>query len=120
MAPGCVIDSRHNLRHRPVIPAKALGIYKGLELRAPGDVLIGRLQSHVHGPLPQALALVLIGHPEVPGQLQGKGILPQQVPAKGMDRGNFRQIQPLQLALQVAVSRICSQHLGELRSDLSP
>ena len=37
--------------------------------------------------LPQALALRLIRHPKIPGQLQSKGVLPQQISAKGMNRG---------------------------------
>lgn len=104
----------------PVVPAKALGIHKRLELRALGDVLIGRFQHPIHGPLPQALAFGFIGHPEVAGQLQEEGVLPQQVPAEGVDRGDFCQIQPLHLTLQMPVSRICSQHLHKLCTNFPP
>ncbi|MFR8331988.1 MAG: hypothetical protein ACLU9S_06180 [Oscillospiraceae bacterium] len=81
------------LRHCPVVPAKALGIHKRLELRALGDVLIGRFQHPIHGPLPQALAFGFIGHPEVAGQSRKKAY-PATGPCRRRDRGDFCQIQP--------------------------
>ena len=120
MTSGAVVDLFDDLRHQPVIPAKALGIHKGPEIRILPRVFIGLIQQFRQNRLPDLPAFIFIRHPEICGKIQFIGIFPQKVAAEAVNCGDFCQKQPLHLLLQVAVFRILGDTLRQFGCDLAP
>ncbi len=91
MAPGTVIDLFNNLRHQPVVPAQALGLDKGPKFRRV-LTLIGPVKQVFQHPIPNFPALVFVGYPKIRRNVQPIGVFPENVRAKAVNRGDFRQV----------------------------
>ena len=119
MAHGAVIDLLQHLRHQGIGTAQTLGVHKGPERRVI-FVLIGIVQQSREHRFPKLPAFIFVSHPEIRSQIQLIGILPQQIGAKTVNCGDFRQKQPLHLLLQMAVFRIFCDPFRQLGGNFTP
>ena len=99
VAPGAVIYLLNNLGHQPVIPSQALGIREGPEIPVLRPGLVGPVQKVRKHRVPDLPALVFVRHPEIRGNVQLIGILPQHIGTEAVNGGDFCQEQPLHLLL---------------------
>ena len=119
MASGAVIDLQEQFRHQPVIPAQTLGVHKRSEIRILHGCLVGTVQQFPQNRFPDLGTFVFVSHSEIRGKIQPIGIFPEQITAKTVNCGDFRQKQPLHLLLQMPVIRFLSNPLRKFCGNLT-
>ena len=117
---GTVKDLEDKFRKAPIIPPKALGIRKGPEVRVLSQFFVSPVQGVRENGSAKLPGFCFVCHPKIRGNIQAIGVLPQDLGAKTVDRGDLGQIQPLELLLQVTVLRLRRDPGGQLRSDFAP
>ena len=120
MASGTVIDLGDELRQGFVRPAQALRIREGPKSGVLQKVYVGVVQQILQHFFPKLLAGVLVCHPKVGIQIQPVGVFLQNVSAEAVDCGDFRQIEALQLLLQVLVLRVCRNVFVQFLGNFGP
>ena len=120
VATGAVIDLFHDLRNQPIVTAKALGVHKGTEIQIVFRILIGSVQNAAHRHIPQFTAFIFVTHTEIRGYINSVCIFTQQISAERVNCRNLRQIEPLNLLLQMAVFGFLRNSLCQLCRNLSP
>ena len=113
-----LLDLQNGAGQPPVIPAVAKDGGHGEKVAVLGGVEL--LQKALEHLLPQCLGFGLLGHPEIRGQIQQMGIGAQEIAAEGMHRGDLRQVDPVELVLEVTVVGRGGQAAAELLGDFQP
>ena len=90
MAPGLFVDLEDDLLQLGIVPAQALAVGKGTEVCILLQGLVGGIQQSLQGLSLKLCGSGFIRHPEIPVQPQPVGILPEQITAKAVNRGDFR------------------------------
>ncbi len=113
-------DVQDDLHQPGVVPPGGHGVHQLGEVAARHDVLIAPLQHVVEGPEHEDARLPLVAQAEVRVQVQQVAALPQQLGAKGVDRGDLGFVNQSRLTAQMGVGGVLRQPGGQLLHDAAP
>ena len=113
-------DIQDDLHQPGVVPPGGHGVHQLGKVAARHDVLIAPLQHVVEGPEHEDARLPLVAQAEVRIQVQQVAALPQQLGAKGVDRGDLCLVNQSRLTAQMGVGGVLRQPGGQLLHDAAP